>query len=85
MSKLEKKGVVRRYRITGNEKGVFIELTEKGKEIFEHHKKVNQETINQIHDEISDQNPEKIEFFLSMLNWTENYLAKSGKMMGSHK
>ena len=42
ITKLEKKGLIRKYFIDGNKKEKFVKLTEKGQKAFEGHKKFHQ-------------------------------------------
>src|SRR5271169_3734262 len=45
VTKLEKKGFVRRYKRSSNDKEVFLELTRAGREIYIKHKKTNEKTL----------------------------------------
>jgi DNA-binding MarR family transcriptional regulator len=49
VSKLEKKGIVRRYKKSTNDKEVFLELTKTGQEVHRQHKEINEQTIKPLH------------------------------------
>jgi DNA-binding MarR family transcriptional regulator len=85
VSKLEKKGAVRRYKSEGNEKEVLVELTDKGREIYERHQKVNEETISHLLAEMTKHQEDKVEFLVYMFKWFEDYLDEGRKRMEAHK
>ncbi len=84
VSKLEHKGAVHRYKEDGNEKDVLVGLTKKGHEIYEHHKKKNEEIVGQLQDGLKGYSDKDLTGLLGMLKWIEDYLDKSNKKMGSH-
>lgn len=84
VTKLEKKGVIRRFKRSGNEKEVFIELTQTGKEIYEQHQKVNKETISSIQNELGKFSDDKVEFLIYMFRWFESFLENSRDKMEVH-
>lgn len=85
VSKLEEKGAVRRYKEAGNEKEVLIRLTDKGKEIYERHQAVNDETVSALFAELRKHPNDKIEFLISMFKWIEDHLDISRKHMERRK
>jgi DNA-binding MarR family transcriptional regulator len=84
VSKLEKKGIVRRYKKSTNDKEVFLELTKSGQEVHRQHKEINEQTIIPLVEELRKHSDEKIEFLLKMFKWFDNYLDSSGKKMEEH-
>ena len=84
VSKLEKKGIVRRYKKSTNDKEVFLELTKTGQEVYRQHKEINKQTIKPLDDELSKHSDEKVEFLLTMFKWFDDYLDLSKKKMEEH-
>jgi DNA-binding MarR family transcriptional regulator len=84
VSKLEDKGAVHRYKEDGNEKDVLVGLTEKGKEIYEHRKKINDEIVSQLQSGMKDYSDENVICLLDMFKWIEDYLDESKKQMENH-
>lgn len=85
VSKLEKKGAVRRYKGKSNEKEVFIELSDLGKKIYKRHKRVNEETIREINQELSRYSDENVKCLLQIFRWLETFLDESSERMSRHK
>jgi DNA-binding MarR family transcriptional regulator len=83
-SKLEKKGAVRRYKKSGNDKDVFVELKDLGKEIYKQHQRINEETIKEINRELRKYPEEKVEFLLHMFGWIDSFLDESSVRMKHH-
>jgi DNA-binding MarR family transcriptional regulator len=81
VSKLEKKGALRRYKSEANDKEIRIELTQLGEKIYAHHQKVNQETVDQLWRELEKYPQEKIEFLMDMFRWFEQHLDQSKEKM----
>jgi DNA-binding MarR family transcriptional regulator len=84
VTKLEKKGVVRRYKKSTNDKEVFLELTKSGLEAYQKHKEINTQTILPLIEELSKHSEEKVKFLLEMFHWFDNYLDSSKKRMKEH-
>jgi DNA-binding MarR family transcriptional regulator len=84
VTKLEKKGIVRRYKKSTNDKEVFLELTKSGQEVYKKHKEINEQTILPLNEELSKHSDEKVEFLLSMFKWFDDYLDSSKKKMEEH-
>ncbi len=84
VSKLEKKGIVRRYKKSTNEKEVFLELTKTGQEVHRQHKEINEKTSIPLEEELSKHSDEKVEFLLTMFKWFGDYLDLSKKKMEGH-
>jgi len=84
VSKLEKKGIVRRYKKSTNDKEVFLELTKTGQEVHRQHKKINEQSIIPLDEELSKHSDEKVEFLLAMFKWFDDYLDLSKKKMEEH-
>ena len=81
VKKLEGKGVVRRYKSGTNEKEVFLELTQTGREIYLEHKKTNERTIEPLLDELKKYPDDKIRFLIAMFRWIDEFLDQSKKRM----
>ncbi len=81
VSKLERKGAVRRYKEAGNEKEVRIGLTDEGSEIYRHHKETNNKTISDIQRMLKSYPDYKVEFLLDIFGLLEDYLDESGTEM----
>jgi DNA-binding MarR family transcriptional regulator len=84
VSKLEKKGIVRRYKKSTNYKEVFLELTKSGQEVYQKHQKINEQTILPLNEELNKHSDEKVEFLLTMFKWFDDYLDLSKKKMEEH-
>jgi DNA-binding MarR family transcriptional regulator len=84
VKKLEKKGVVKRYKKGDNDKEVLLELTREGLKLYDKHKQINEETIKPLYKELSKYSDDKVKSFLSMFRWIENYLDKSKQRMKEH-
>jgi DNA-binding MarR family transcriptional regulator len=84
VKKLEEKQVVRRYKQAENDKEVFIELTNLGKDIYKKHKKTNEESIIPLHDELLKYSDDKVYFLIEMFKWIDSYLDSARKQMLSH-
>jgi DNA-binding MarR family transcriptional regulator len=84
VTKLEKKGIVRRYKKSTNDKEVFLELTKSGQKVYQKHQKINEQTILPLNEELSKHSDEKVEFLLTMFKWFNDYLDLSKKKMEEH-
>ncbi len=84
VKKLEGKGVVRRYKQIVNEKEVFIELTDQGRDIYKRHKKVNEESIAPLYEELRKYSDDKVYFLLEMFKWFDSFLDLSRERMLKH-
>ena len=79
--KLEEKGVVRRYKKSINDKEVFVELTSFGKETYEEHKKINEESIIPLYEELEKYPDDKVEFLIRFFKWINGFLDLSREKM----
>lgn len=84
VKKLEEKQVVQRYKQAENDKEVFIELTELGENIYKKHKKVNEESIITLHEELLKYSDDKVYFLIEMFKWIDSYLDSARKQMLTH-
>ena len=84
VKKLEEKQVARRYKQAENDKEVFIELTELGKDIYKKHKEVEEESIIPLHDELLKYSDDKVYFLIEMFKWIDSYLDSARKQMLAH-
>ena len=84
VSKIEKKGIVRRYKKSTNDKEVFLELTKTGQKVHRQHKEINEQTIAPLEEELSKHSDEKVEFLLEMFKWFDDFLDQSKKKMEEH-
>ncbi len=84
VTRLDKKGIVRRYKKSTNDKEVFLELTKSGQEVYKKHKKINEQTILPLNEELNKHSDEKVEFLLEMFKWFDDYLDSSRKKMEEH-
>jgi DNA-binding MarR family transcriptional regulator len=84
VTKLENKGIVRRYKKSTNDKEVFLELTKSGQEVYQKHKEINERAILPLNEELSKHSDEKVEFLLNMFKWFDDYLDSSKKKMEEH-
>ena len=85
VSKLERKGALRRFKSAANAKEIRLELTQLGEKIYAHHQKVNQETVDLLWRELEKHPPEKIEFLVDMFHWFEQHLDQSKEKMQAQK
>ena len=85
VSKLEKKGALKRFKSGDNDKEIKLSLTQHGEKIYAHHQSVNEESINHLWRELKKHPEEKIEFLIHMFRWFEQYLDQSGEKMRAHK
>jgi len=81
IKKLENKGLAQKYKKSGNDKEVFIELTDKGKEVCEDRKKINRETIREISEELGRYSDDEVSFLIGIFRWLEEFLDRSRNMM----
>ena len=84
VKKLEAKGVARRYKGAGNEKDVFIELTDLGRKIYARHKQVNAESIEPLYEELKKYSDDKVYFLLGMFKWFDTFLDSAREQMLKH-
>jgi DNA-binding MarR family transcriptional regulator len=84
VTKLEKKGIVRRYKKSTNDKEVFLELTKSGRQVYKRHKEINERTILPLNEELSKHSDEEVEFLLNMFKWFNDFLDLSRKQMEEH-
>lgn len=80
ITKLEKKGLVRRYKYINNQKEVFLHLTEKGLEAYNGHKAYHaamNEKIDKYFCELSEEQGKEITNFLKL------YLSEMQKLSDS--
>lgn len=84
VTKLEKKGIVTRYKKSTNDKEVFLELTKTGKEVYRQHKEINEKTITPLVEELNNHSDEKVEFLLHMFKWFDDYIDLSRRKMEEH-
>ena len=84
VSRLEKKGALRRYKEAGNDKEVFIELTDTGREIYRHHRKTNDRTVAYIEKGLKGHTDAKVEFVATIFEWLEDYLDEGLERMELH-
>lgn len=85
IAKLEKKGVVRRNKRQGNDKELRLELTKAGREVFDRHREINEESLAPLVKELGKHSDEKIQFLIHMFYWIEDFLNLSRKKMESHQ
>lgn len=84
IKKLEKKGIIRRLRKIGNDKEILIELTRTGREVYQQHQKINEESALALLEELDKHSDDKIDFLISMFRWIEVYLDVSRRQMEGH-
>jgi DNA-binding MarR family transcriptional regulator len=84
VKKLETKGLVRRFKGSGNDKEVFIELTRAGRDIYVRHKKTNEDTIKPLIEKLRQYPDDKVEFLISMFGWINDYLDLGREQMRGH-
>lgn len=75
VKKLDHKGFVKRYKKGDNDKAVYLELTERGKDMAEKRKKVNEETLKPLILKLHKHTDKEVDFLISMFRWINNYLA----------
>lgn len=84
VKKLEGKGLVRRYKSSSNDKEVFLELTRTGRDIYILHKKTNEDTIKPLIEKLKQYPDDKVEFFISLFKWINDYLDQGREQMRGH-
>ena len=84
VKKLEKKGVVTRYKGAENEKEVFLEFTDIGRNVYEKHKEVNKESIIPLYEELKKYSDDKVSFLVEMFKWMDTFLEDSKTKMQEH-
>lgn len=84
VSKLEKKGMVRRRRKSDNEKEVILSLTREGADLYRMHKKVNEESLLPLYNKLKKHSDEEIDFLIDMFRWINGFLDSSRKRMEEH-
>ena len=84
VTKLEKKGVVTRYKGADNEKEVFLQFTDIGRDIYKKHKEVDKEAIIPLYEELRKYSDDKVYFLVEMFKWMDKFLDESTEKMQSH-
>jgi DNA-binding MarR family transcriptional regulator len=84
VSKLEKKGALKRFKRDDNDKELQLKLTVLGARIYASHQKVNAESIDHLWRELKKHPEDKIEFLMQMFSWFEQYLEQSREKMRAH-
>jgi DNA-binding MarR family transcriptional regulator len=75
VSKLEKKGMVKRRRKSDTREGV---------ELYRMHKKVNEESLLPLYNKLKKHSDEEIDFLMDMFRWINGFLDSSRKRMEEH-
>jgi DNA-binding MarR family transcriptional regulator len=73
LSKLEKKGLVKRYKSSGNDKETLSQLTKKGKTAFGAHKEYHAKMDREIIEMFKKMSPEEFAFFRNVIGDIEDY------------
>lgn len=81
VKKLENKGFIRRFKSSTNDKEVFLEITTTGRDIYNMHKRVNEETIKPLIEELNKHSGDEIEFLIYMFKWIGDFLDQSEREM----
>lgn len=81
VTRLERKGALRRFKGKTNDKEIQLELTRLGERIYAQHQSINQENINHLWDELEKHPQDKIAFLMEIFNWLEQYLDQSREKM----
>jgi DNA-binding MarR family transcriptional regulator len=81
VKKLESKGFLRRIKKVSNDKAVYLELSQQGKEVVEKRKRINEETLRPLAQELRKHSENQVEFLISMFEWIERHLAESRQRM----
>jgi DNA-binding MarR family transcriptional regulator len=76
ITRLHQKGYVRKTRLKGNDKEIILELTAKGRRVFELHEQYNASTVNDILPIAEKYSPVEIQAFLDILNDIDQRLMK---------
>ncbi len=84
VKKLEKKGLVERYKSGDNDKEVFLELTRPGRDIYLRHKKTNEATLKPVIDKLKSEPDEKVVFLIDMFDWIGGFLDEEREQMKKH-
>ncbi|MCK5138658.1 MAG: MarR family transcriptional regulator [Thermodesulfovibrionia bacterium] len=84
VSKLEKKGIVKRNKKSGNEKEVILNLTREGSELYKMRKKVNEESLLPLYNKLKRHSNEEVDFLINMFKWFNGFLDLSKKRMEEH-
>lgn len=85
VTKLEKKGALKRFKSDHNDKEIKLKLTPKGEQIYAHHQSINEESIIHLWRELNKHPEDKIEFLAKMFEWFERYLDQSREKMQAHE
>jgi len=85
VKKLEAKGLVKRYKGSGNEKEVFLELTPDGMDIYQKHQHKNEETIGPLLEELRKYPDQTVGSLVSLFRWIVDHLDQSGNRMKARK
>jgi DNA-binding MarR family transcriptional regulator len=80
ISKLEEKGIVRRYKQPGNSKEVLVELTDDGKIVYKTHKEIHSEMNCEILTQLDSFSSEQKDFLLFVFDWLDKYMDKKINM-----
>ena len=84
ITKLQRKGVVRRSKRSDNDKEVLIELTNAGKTFHQEHQTVHHESTRLLLEELKKYPDDKIVFLIEMFRWFDGFLDLSREKMAAH-
>jgi len=76
--------VVKRYKKSNNDKEVYIELTARGRDVYNNRKKLDEKSLTPLLQEINKHPSDKIEFLINMFQWIDEYLSCSMVKMKAH-
>ena len=85
VKKLEKKGLVERYKGSSNRKEVLLKLTTKGEIAFHQHSLFHLQMAKEFFEKFEDMSPEKITTIVEFLEQFESLFDRALAMMGQQK
>ncbi len=81
ISKLEKKGFVRRFNKDGSNKEIQISMTDIGRTVYNKRKKLNKEVHSHMIAELNKYSEGKVKSFVKILTWLDKFLEESNYRM----
>ncbi len=77
VKKLEAKGIVERRKRAANDKEVFVQLTQTGREFYKGRQRSNRETMRPLVEELRRHSEDKVEFLAAMFRWLDQFMDKT--------
>lgn len=85
VKKLEAKGIVEKRKGAENDKEVFVLLTQTGGKVYEERRRINEETMRPLIDELNRHSGDKVEFLVGIFRWLDEFMDETLERMKSEE